>query len=78
MSPGVIVPSFTASAPRHIASVIAPNTSRITTDVIAARKMMRLRAVAKVSSTTPANRSPSRFSCPKLWTIFIAESTSVT
>ena len=77
MVPPLISPAATASAPRHITSTTPPNTSRITTVVMLARSRMRRRAVSKVFSTTPAKRSFSRCSCPKLWTIFIAESTSV-
>ena len=76
--PPVIAPSDTASAPRHMTIVIPPKISTMTIEVIAARSRMRRFALSKVRSTTPAKRFPSRASWPKLWTMDIALSTSVT
>ena len=58
--PPEIVPEATPIAPRHISSVIAPNTSSMTTEVIAERIMIRRLATAKVRSTLAPNRSCSR------------------
>ena len=78
MVPPVIVPSATAAAPRQISTVIPPKTNMMMIEVIAARIRMRRRATVKVRSTASPKRSLSRSCWLKPWTIFIAESTSVT
>ena len=72
--------------PRHavvatqaaLTPVIAPKISAMTTAVITARSVIRLRAVLNVASTFSAKRAISRFSWLNPWTIFIAPSTSDT
>ena len=78
MVPPVMTPSSTSSAPRHSRAVIDPKTSVMRIAVIRARIRMRCLAMSKVCSTAPAKRSPSRDCWPKAWTIFVADSTSVT
>ena len=76
--PPEIAPSLTACAPRQTSRVMPPKTSRITIAVIAARMMTRRRATEKVRSTASRKRACSRSSWLNPWTIFIADSTSVT
>jgi len=76
--PPEIVPSETAIAPRHISMVTEPKINMMITVVIAARIRIRRLAVVKVLSTASPKRACSRPSWLKAWTIFIAESTSVT
>ena len=57
---------------------MAPKISVISSAVMTARMRMRFLATSNVRSTAPENRSPSRICWPKLCTILVAPSTSVT
>ncbi len=76
-APAVRLPDATSLTASHRISVTAPNSSAITIAVITARVAKRSRAVEKPRSTAAWKRSPSRASCPKAWTIFIAPSVSL-
>ena len=74
--PPPMSPLATASAPRHISTVSAPKTSTMIVAVIAARVVIRRRAVWNVRSTASAKRARSRSSWLNAWTTRTAPSTS--